>query len=159
MIINFSDEPILNNNKTIFLAGPTLRNASFAESWRKYACEKLASLGYDGLVYVPEFKEGNMKPDLTEQASWERKGLLNSDIIIFYIPRKLPELPGFTTNIEFGMWISKKPEACMFCAPINGEKLEYLRWLWREELPKEPIYEELDDILAAAVDKLNNRQL
>ena len=47
----------------------------------------------------------------------------------------------------------------MFCAPINGEKLEYLRWLWREELPKEPIYEELDDILAAAVDKLNNRQL
>lgn len=48
MIINFSDEPInLDNKKKIFLAGPTLRNSSFNNSWRKEACEILENIGFD----------------------------------------------------------------------------------------------------------------
>ena len=68
------------------------------------------------MVYVPEFETGNMKPDLTEQADWEREGLQNATVILFYIPKKIPEMPGFTTNVEFGMWLAKK---CLFLWMTN----------------------------------------
>lgn len=158
MLINFSNEPIKLNKKSIFLAGPTYRNRTFDESWRKIACEKLQELGFDGLVYVPEYSTGNMKPDLTDQASWERAGLQAASIIIFYIPRKLPELAGFTTNIEFGMWITKKPNNCMLCIPDFAEKVEYVKWLWSVEIPNKPIYVNLDDVLGQAIKLLNKRQ-
>lgn len=147
MIVNFSNEELKTSEKSIFLAGPTLRNKTFSDSWRKYTCDELDKLGYDGLVYVPEFEHGVMKPDLTEQAGWERQGLINATTILFYIPRKLPELPGFTTNVEFGMWLTKKPESCILCIPENAEKVDYLKWLWQEEVPGKPIYLHLDDAL------------
>lgn len=151
MIINFSNEPVKKNIKSIFLAGPTLRGEPYDNSWRKYACKKLNELGFDGLVYIPEFETGNMKPDLTEQASWEREGLQNATIILFYIPRKFPDLPGFTTNVEFGMWLAKKPKSCELCIPKNAEKINYLKWLWNIELPGKPIYTDLDEALSAIV--------
>ena len=95
-----------------------------------------------------------MKPDLTEQASWERAGLQNATVILFYIPRKLPELPGFTTNIEFGMWLTRKPEACELCIPNNAEKVSYLKWLWNTEVPNKPIYTDLNSALETIVAKL-----
>lgn len=154
MIISFSDKPVIKGEKSIFLAGPTLRNSNFNASWRKPACDILKKLGYDGIVYVPEFEIGNMSVELTTQAGWEREALIASDIIIFYVARKFPELPGLTTNIEYGMWLSKKPDACMLCLPTWAEKNNYLKWLYAQEKPNAPIYETLEDILAAAVKRL-----
>ena len=53
MIINYSDQKVIKNKKSIFLAGPTPRNNS-AISWRTNACKPLKLLGFDGVVYVPE---------------------------------------------------------------------------------------------------------
>ena len=54
MKINYSDEEILKGQKSIFLAGPTPRGED-AVSWRKEACNILEKLGFDGIVYVPEY--------------------------------------------------------------------------------------------------------
>lgn len=54
MIINYSDQEVIRNRKSIFLAGPTPRGENI-ESWRKYACQFLEKNGFDGVVYVPEY--------------------------------------------------------------------------------------------------------
>lgn len=157
MILNFSDEKInINKNKkSIFLAGPTLRNSTFDKSWRKEACYILEELKFDGVVYIPEFKEGENPFDFMNQVEWEREGLMNSDIILFYIPRKLPELPGFTTNVEFGMYLTRRPENVLLCCPIDSEKNRYLEWLYSKEIPNGFIYRDLKEVLINIVSKLN----
>ena len=43
-------------NKSIFLAGPSMRDTNVG-SWRKKALEILKKLGYDGVVFVPEYAD------------------------------------------------------------------------------------------------------
>ena len=153
MELNFSNQPIKQSETSIFLAGPTYRGEDFSKSWRKDACKILKELGFKGLVYIPEFETGNMKPDLTEQAEWERQGLEKATVILFYINRKLPELPGFTTNIEYGMWLAKRPNACELCIPANAEKTSYIKWLWNRE-GNTVIHHNLESALKYIVNKL-----
>ena len=54
MIVNYSDQEVLKNQKSIFLAGPTPRGEN-VESWRTKACNIIEQLGFDGIVYVPEY--------------------------------------------------------------------------------------------------------
>lgn len=159
MIINFSDEKENLNKeyKSIFLAGPTMRNSAFEKSWRKGACEILDIIGFAGIVYVPEFKNGNNPMEFLNQAEWERNCLQNADIIIFYIPRKLPEMPAFTTNVEFGMWLTKKPNATLLCCPLGSEKNRYLEWLYLKEKPNSVIFRDLEEILRYANKILNEK--
>ena len=159
MIINFSDEKINISNNSIFLAGPTLRDSEFDLSWRKNACDYLESIGFSGIVYVPEFKNGKNPMDFLNQAGWEREGLMNAGVIVFYIPRKLPLLPGFTTNVEYGMYLAKRPEASILCCPLDSEKNRYLEWLYTVEKPNAVIYRTLEEILDEAVNMLRNRGL
>ena len=49
MRINYSDEKIVDSDKSIFLAGPTPRGEN-AKSWRVDACKKLEELGFDGAL-------------------------------------------------------------------------------------------------------------
>lgn len=154
MIINYSNEQVKHGEKSIFLAGPTRRNSSFLLSWRKEACDILESLNFNGIVYVPELKEENMPLDLTYQTEWEREALFAADIIIFYIPRKFPDMPALTTNVEFGYFLAKKKESIMLCCPKDGEKNRYLEWLFSKEKPNETIFKELYDILEKAVEIL-----
>ena len=104
MIINYSDQEVLKGTKSIFLAGPTPRDKEIT-SWRNEACKILEKLNFDGLVYIPEYSSWKPKADYVDQAMWERKALTNASIIVFWIPRKLPEMPAFTTNVEFGYWL------------------------------------------------------
>lgn len=88
---------------SIFLAGPTSRG-DIPVSWRLEALATLADLGYQGDVYVPE-----TNPDVTStfdyesQVEWETEALNRADCILFWIPRSA-ELPGLTTNDEWGAW-------------------------------------------------------
>lgn len=151
MIINFSDEPIIYGEKSIFLAGPTRRKSNFQKSWRKIACDLLEEMGYDGIVYVPEFKDEDMPVELEAQASWERVGLENAKAIVFYLPRELPDMPGFTTNVEFGMWLARKPNETILCCPYGYVKNKYLEWLYTKEKPNSPIFRTLKEILENAI--------
>lgn len=134
MDINFSNEEVrINKEKRIFLAGPTRRNSSFDKSWRFNACKILEDLGFEGIVYVPEFSK-NSQFNYDNQVLWERKALENSTKILFWIPRDMKDgMPALTTNVEFGMWLARNPEKIILSYPDNAEKNTYLEWLYNYE--------------------------
>mgnify|MGYP003403414459 CR=1 FL=1 len=147
MIINYSDQDVIKNKKSIFLAGPTPRNNSDI-SWRIDACNKLEELGFDGVVYVPEYSSWKPKTDYVDQAMWEREALTSSTVIMFWIPRSLPDMPAFTTNVEFGYWIHSGK--VIYGRPNDASKIKYLDWLYKEDCKKEPI-NNLDELLKESV--------
>lgn len=112
--------------KKIFLAGPTLREDSVA-SWRIEALRILEELGYYGHVFVPEPENGIWQRDYYGQIEWEKKGLSMADCVIFWIPRDIEILPGFTTNVEFGMYAGSGK--IVLGAPKDAPKMKYLRAL------------------------------
>lgn len=131
MDIKYTLDPIKNEGSSIFLAGPTLRTDSMelkVGSWRNKAVDILDAISYNGTVYIPEFNPSTGKPtDWTyeRQVSWEVEALNNATIILFWIPRDLDLLPGFTTNIEFGEWLNSGK--IVIGAPENSEKNKYLQ--------------------------------
>lgn len=153
---NFSNEKVLIDKTmpSIFLAGPTLRNNNdFTKSWRYEACELLADKKYDGIVYIPE-KDGIASYDFLDQVEWERKALMNASVILFYIPRKFPELPGFTTNVEFGYYLAKRPDSIVLCCPKDSEKNEYLKWLYKKDISEGEIFNDLNIAINACLLKI-----
>jgi hypothetical protein len=40
-----------------------------------------------------------------DQVEWEYAGLESCTAVAFWVPRQLPTLPGFTTNVEFGRYV------------------------------------------------------
>lgn len=152
MEINYSDQEIKQSKKSIFLAGPTPRGKDVL-SWRTEACAILEKLGFDGLVYVPEYSTWKPKADYVDQAMWEREGLTNASVIVFWIPRQLPDMPAFTTNVEFGYWLHTNK--VLYGRPDNAEKIKYLDWLYKLDYNKEPI-NNLEELLKEAINKTSN---
>ncbi|MCA9677894.1 MAG: hypothetical protein KC464_22915, partial [Myxococcales bacterium] len=109
--------------KSIFLAGPTPRSVEVA-SWRPAALALLAARGYDGVVFVPEPRYQRWSRSYVDQVDWELDALASADCVVFWIPRDLDELPGFTTNVEFGYWA--RSGKCILGAPPDAPKLRYL---------------------------------
>lgn len=153
MIINYSDEEVKKGEKSIFLAGPTPRNKN-AISWRKEACKILKEKGFDGIVYVPEYSTWKPKESYIEQAMWERNALTESTVIVFWIPRQLPDMPAFTTNVEFGYWLSSGK--VIYGRPDNAEKIKYLDWLYELDYNIKPA-SNINDLLEEALLKLSNQ--
>lgn len=152
MIINYSDQKVIKGKKSIFLAGPTPRGEN-ALSWRTEACEILKQIGFDGVVYVPEYSTWKPKQDYVDQAMWERIALTNATIILFWVPRKLPDMAGFTTNVEFGYWLHSGK--VIYGRPKDASKIKYLDWLYELDYGKTP-YEDLQSLLEVAIELANN---
>lgn len=89
--------------KTIYLAGPTARNKQ-PTAWRENALQILRDLRFDGHVFVPELEGGAWNGDREAQFVWEDAAMSRADAIVFWVPRDLQRLPGFTTNIEWGLY-------------------------------------------------------
>ena len=147
MIINYSDQKVIKNKKSIFIAGPTPRDGK-VKSWRTTACEKLNELGFDGVVYVPEYSSWKPKADYVDQAMWEREALTEATVIMFWVPRSLPNMPAFTTNVEFGYWLHSGK--VIYGRPDNDVKIKYLDWLYKEDYNKVPI-NDLDELLKESI--------
>ena len=151
MRINYSDEEVIKGEKSIFLAGPTPRGKD-SISWRKDACEILESIGFDGVVYVPEYSSWKPKESYVDQAMWERIALTESTIIVFWIPRHLPDMPAFTTNVEFGYWLHSGK--ILYGRPESASKIKYLDWLYELDCGDKPI-NDMRELLESAVLKSN----
>lgn len=147
MKINYSDQEVMKGEKSIFLAGPTPREENIT-SWRTEACKKLEELGFDGIVYVPEYSTWKPKEDYVDQAMWERIALTEATTILFWIPRKLPELPAFTTNVEFGYWLHSNK--VIYGRPDDASKIKYLDWLYELDYHKKPL-NNLEQLLKEAI--------
>ena len=151
MRVNFSDEVVLKGKKSIFLAGPTPRGKEVA-SWRVEAVRKLEELGFDGVVFVPEYSTWVPKENYEEQANWEREALTEATVILFWIPRSFPDMPAFTTNVEFGYWLHSKK--VIYGRPDGAPKTKYLDWLYKTDYDEEP-FNDLDTLLEYAVEIIN----
>ena len=152
MIINYSDQEVIKGEKSIFLAGPTPRGENVI-SWRTEACEILKQLGFDGVVYVPEYSTWKPKDDYVDQAMWERIALTNATVILFWVPRKLPDMGGFTTNVEFGYWLHSGK--VIYGRPNAASKIKYLDWSYELDYGKNP-YEDLQSSLEVSIELANN---
>lgn len=152
MIINYSDQEVIKGLKSIFLAGPTPRGENVI-SWRTEACEILKQLGFDGVVYVPEYSTWKPKDDYVDQAMWERIALTNATVILFWVPRKLPNMGAFTTNVEFGYWLHSGK--VIYGRPNDASKIKYLDWLYELDYGKIP-YEDLQSSLEVSIELANN---
>lgn len=134
MVVCYSDQPPVLTNKSIFLAGPTKRDSTYASSWRRVAVHILEEIGFGGIVYVPEF-EGRKKFDdkyIERQTRWEWDCLDVAGAILFWIPRCLPDMPAFTTNVEFGIYTEKKPDQVILGYPDYAVKMRYLDLRYNE---------------------------
>jgi len=144
MKIIYAQDPIPNEiNKSIFLAGPTLRPGQIGVSWRKLALEILEILEYDGIVFIPEFKDVEFDDEnfnWEAQVMWETRSLKMADNILFHINRNIEDgLLGLTTNDEFGYW--KDSGKCVLSLDPTADKVSYQKW-WAKEL-KVPTYTEM----------------
>ncbi len=153
MVINYSDEEVIKGKKSVFLAGPTPRGEN-AVSWRTEACEILEEIGFDGVIYVPEYSTWKPKEDYVDQAMWEREALTEATIILFWIPRSLPDMPAFTTNVEFGYWLHSGK--VIYGRPDNAVKIKYLDWLYELEYNEKPI-NDLKLLLENAINLTNEK--
>lgn len=151
MKINYSDEEVIKGSVSIFLAGPTPRGED-SLSWRKEAVKFLEDAGFNGIVYVPEYSTWKPKEDYVDQAMWERKALESSTVIVFWIPRELPDIPAFTTNVEFGYWLHSGN--VLYGRPDGTKKTKYLDWLYKEDYKKD-VYNNLKDLLITAIKEAN----
>ena len=130
---------------SIFLAGPTPRNDKTI-SWRIEALELLKD--YPGTIYVPESDSWSAHDNYDAQIHWELLALNAATRIVFWIPRDIEHMPAFTTNVEFGKYISSGK--CILGYPELAPKMKYLHFL--AEKFNIPIYSTLEDTLKAAVD-------
>ena len=118
--------------KSLFLAGPTPRSKD-VDSWRPGALKILEELEYDGVVFVPEFRDGNIidtfDPDwYKKQCDWEHSKLNMSDYAVFWVPRNLVTLPAFTTNVEFGLLARSRKAIFGSPVPVAEYKNRYLQY-------------------------------
>jgi 8-oxo-dGTP pyrophosphatase MutT (NUDIX family) len=107
---------------SLFLAGPTPRDPR-TPSWRPEALRLLESRGYQGVVFVPEPRDGGWSPDYDAQVEWEEAHLQMADTILFWVPRDMATMPALTTNDEWGAF--KASGKVVFAAPPGAVKVRY----------------------------------
>lgn len=122
--------------KSIFLAGPTARNAYSGTKWRWDARQYLNDRD-EIVLFVPEptdLSDGYCDdltkwwPKFEDQVDWELHHLQIADVIMFWIPREFPDYPGLTTNVEFGAWY--RDSKTVYGRPNWSVKNEYLDRIW-----------------------------
>ena len=134
-------------SKSVFLAGPTPRDPD-VPSWRPAALALLEAKGFDGVVFVPEARDG-VRPDYIKQMQWELDSQNCSDVILFWIPRDMATMPALTTNTEYGLWASLDPARLYVGAPKNAVHVSYqLKHAAASDIP---VFEELETLVSTIV--------
>lgn len=134
---------------SIFLAGPTPRDEE-TPSWRPEALKILKKIKYSGTVFVPEMKVKKKAYDYDTQVEWEWNCLHSSDVIVFWVPRELEKMPGFTTNVEFGFYLAEGDSLVLYGRPEWAAKKGYLDWLYKKVCDDSEIFTSLEDMLKYA---------
>ena len=137
---------------SVFLAGPTPRSEAVA-SWRPEAVRALDAAwtaSHPLHLLVPENPGGLHATEYDDQIEWEWAGLDRATAILFWIPRDLRTLPGFTTNVEFGL-MARSGRTVLGCPPDcpNPERNRYLIRLARRF--GVPVLQTLAETVAATV--------
>jgi len=118
---------------SIFLAGPI-------ERWTpdygpRYTRWRDAAVGHlrrnyqfhetDIRILNPEWDERPEGWSYEIQVEWEVEALRNATCILCWIERIMPDLPGFTTNIEVGQWLTSPK--LIVGAPPDTPHVKYIK--------------------------------
>lgn len=141
---------------SVFLAGPTPDKSRPVPSWRPEALALLSQLwtGPEPLtVLSPESRNGKRAERYEHQVDWETQARDDASAILFWIPRCLETMPGFTTNVEFGLDVSTG-RAVLGCPPDcpNPERNRYL--IYVAGCHGVPVRTTLRDTVVAALDAI-----
>lgn len=145
----YATDSIPQFGEKVFLAGPTPRSLD-VKSWRPLMVKKLREAGYNGHILLPEKENPEDGYDYNTQVDWEDRALNASDVIVFWVPRKLDTMPGFTTNIEFGEWMDSG--RVVLGHPKNAEKMRYM--VHKAEKYDIPYSNTMDDVAKDVLKKL-----
>jgi hypothetical protein len=143
MHVVYSNMPCeIKSAHSIFLIGPTPRSPR-VESWRPEAIGFLERAGYRGTILVPE-------PfiDYKQQIEWEYAGTEAATVLAAWVPRKMEDMPGLTTNVEFGLYV--RSGKLIYGRPAWAEKCRYLDTVYAREVGKTP-HDTLESLLAEAM--------
>lgn len=154
LTVVYAREPLPTNpGPCVFFAGPTPRRRD-VPSWRPAALAELA--GTSLTVFSPESRHNERPHEYHHQVEWEAAALEAADVILFWIPRDLATMPGFTTNVEFGLYV-RSGKVVLGCPPDcpNPERNRYLIWLAGRH--GVPVTTTLPDTVAAALTLLGTR--
>jgi hypothetical protein len=124
-VVHAHEHPVGVPVRSIFLAGPSPRgNEEY--NWRPEALSILEHNEFSGTVYVPLPRSGEYRADYDHvaQIDWELFYLENAHVIAFWIPRDIQTLPGFTTNVEFGLFAASTKALLGY--PPGAHKMRYL---------------------------------
>ena len=102
----------------------------------------LEQLGFEGTVCIPEFKTPRPfeESDWEPQVKWERQLLDAASCILFWVPRSMPDMPGLTTNLEFGTYLQKKPCQVLLAYPKEAEYMQWITLKYKEVTAKDPVH-------------------
>ena len=149
----YSDQKIEFSGPSIFLAGPTPRCNSIV-SWRIEAIRILYDMRFSGTVLIPEQRTSYLDYDYNSQVEWEFYGLEHASVIAFWVPRQIELLPGFTTNVEFGRYVSSG--RIVYGRPVNCPHNRYLDWMYEKFTSQSP-HADLISTISSAVTLANSK--
>jgi hypothetical protein len=137
--------------RSLFLAGPSPRGNG-EHDWRQEACALLRQMEFKGAVYIPLPRDGVYRDnyDHAAQIDWELEHLEKAGAIVFWIPRDLKTLPGFTTNVEFGRY--SRSGRAILGYPKSAPRMRYLHYI--ADLDGVPVFHTLEETLAAALEAM-----
>ena len=144
------EEPPVSFTSSLFLAGPSPRKDG-DPNWREEALETLRGLEYEGVVFVPLPRDGVWAENYEDQVEWETQYLNMADVIVFWVPRKAPDMLALTTNVEYGLHLSSGK--CVLGYPPDAEHMRYLDWHAQEE--RVPVSDTLKGTLENALFRIN----
>jgi calcineurin-like phosphoesterase family protein len=138
----------------IFLAGPCPRSDYANNDWRTKAFEILENLCFEGYVITPTNDCYNPdNPDfLKNQTDWEWEAMHRASAIVFNFDRS-EKHPGFTTCFEAGNYFDCPNIFVNMPSENTMSPNRYVRI--HAEKRGIPVFDTLEDTLAAAVSKLN----
>jgi nucleoside 2-deoxyribosyltransferase len=123
-IIQVFDALPLAGEGLVYLAGPVPRESA-EPAWHDEAIEECRKAGFEGTIAVPRLHAGTDE-DPDAQIAWEHAAMSRADALLFWIPRVLWELPGLTSNFEWGVWHDSGK--AVLGAPAGTPRMRYLRF-------------------------------
>lgn len=129
----YAREPLPAAGASVFLAGPTPRSQE-VPSWRPALIAELSARwrGPGRLaVLSPESRGGKRAREYHDQVAWETEARAAASVVMFWIPRDTETMPGYTTNVEFGLDAGQERPVVLGCPPgcRSPERNRYLIWV------------------------------
>lgn len=143
-----------NTKNAIFLAGPCPRSNYRETDWREKIYDIFDSLEFHGTLINPtnDKYDATNKDELKIQTDWENEGMKRASAIIFWLDRSATH-PGFTSNVEIGMWLGKKGVFVAMPPECTSNANRYIRIKLEEAGQK--VYDSLEDVIQAVCADLN----